>query len=245
MPKIEIDYSNTIIYKIICKDSNVNDVYVGHTTNFVQRKHAHKQSCINNKSHNYKCKLYETIRNNGGWDNWNMEIINFFNCKDHFEARQKEQEYYISLNANLNSIEPLSSTPKFQYKKVLNNDDTPNTVISTPNLVTGVTCTNKYTCNSCKYSTCRKSQYDRHLATTKHNLTTKYLKYNSKPINKEYKCVCGKIYKYDSGYYRHKKTCAKQNIHYDNHNNIISMHDELKIMMCEILEKIKLMYPLP
>ena len=57
--------------------------------------------------------------------------------------------------------------------------------------------------------------------------------------------IDGKIYKYDSGYYRHKKTCAKQNIHYDNHNNIISMHDELKIMMCEILEKIKLMYPLP
>ena len=79
MPKIEIDYSNTIIYKIICKDSNVTDVYVGHTTNFVQRKYAHKQGCINNKSPNYKCKLYEVIRNNNGWDNWHMEIVNFFN----------------------------------------------------------------------------------------------------------------------------------------------------------------------
>ena len=67
MPKIEIDYSNTIIYKITCKDPNITDVYVGHTTNFVQRKHAHKQSCINNKSSNHKCKLYEVIRNNGGW----------------------------------------------------------------------------------------------------------------------------------------------------------------------------------
>ena len=95
MPKTEIDYSNTIIYKITCKDSNVNDLYVGHTTNFVQRKHAHKQSCINDKSPNHKCKVYEVIRNNGGWDNWNMEIINFFNCYDHYEARQKEQEYFI------------------------------------------------------------------------------------------------------------------------------------------------------
>ena len=84
MPKTEIDYSNTIIYKITCNNPNVNDLYVGHTTNFVQRKHAHKQSCINDN-----CKLYNVIRNNGGWNNWNMEIINFFNCKDHYEARKK------------------------------------------------------------------------------------------------------------------------------------------------------------
>ena len=107
MPKTVIDYSNTIIYKITCKDTNDPDVYVGHTTNFVQRKHAHKQSCINNKSPNYNCKLYEVIRNKGGWNNWKMEIINFFECKDHYEARKKEQEYFISLNATLNSIEPM------------------------------------------------------------------------------------------------------------------------------------------
>ena len=107
MPKTDIDYTNTIIYKITCKDPTVTDVYVGHTTNFVQRKHAHKQSCTNTKSRNYKCKLYDVIRNNNGWDNWNMEIVNFFNCKDSYEARQKEQEYFILLNATLNSIEPL------------------------------------------------------------------------------------------------------------------------------------------
>ena len=43
MSKKDIDYSNTIIYKITCKDENVTDVYVGHTINFVQRKHAHWQ----------------------------------------------------------------------------------------------------------------------------------------------------------------------------------------------------------
>uniref|UniRef100_A0A6C0LR70 C2H2-type domain-containing protein n=1 Tax=viral metagenome TaxID=1070528 RepID=A0A6C0LR70_9ZZZZ len=107
MPKTEIDYSNTIIYKITCKDPTVKDVYVGHTTNFVQRKHAHKQSCTNNKSSNYDCKLYEVIRNNGGWNNWFMEIVGFFNCNDHYEARKKEQEYFELLRATLNSIEPM------------------------------------------------------------------------------------------------------------------------------------------
>ena len=50
MPKTDIDYSNTIIYKITCNDVSVKEVYVGHTTNFVQRKHAHKQACNNEKS---------------------------------------------------------------------------------------------------------------------------------------------------------------------------------------------------
>jgi hypothetical protein len=111
MPKKDIDYSTTIIYKISCNDESISDLYVGHTTNFVQRKHAHKLSCTNIKSSNYKCKLYSVIRNNGGWDNWKMEILNFFNCKDHYEARKKEQEYFILLKATLNSIEPLP-TPK-------------------------------------------------------------------------------------------------------------------------------------
>jgi hypothetical protein len=113
-----VDYSNTIIYKITCNEPTVLDTYVGHTTNFVQRKHAHKQSCVNTKSANYKCKLYETIRNNGGWSNWHMEIIHFFNCKNHYEARQKEQEYFVLLNANLNSIEPFP-LPKPSHIKVM------------------------------------------------------------------------------------------------------------------------------
>ena len=116
MPKTDIDYSNTIIYKITCKDTEIKDVYVGHTTNFVQRKHAHKQGCINPKSSNYDCKLYNTIREKGGWTNWRMEILNFFNCFDHYEARQKEQEYFISLNANLNSIQPMPK-PKEKEEK--------------------------------------------------------------------------------------------------------------------------------
>ena len=81
MPKLEIDYSNTIIYKITCKDESIKEVYVGHTTNFVQRKHLHK-NCSYNISN--KLKLYETIRKYGGWNNWTMEIISFFNCLDNY-----------------------------------------------------------------------------------------------------------------------------------------------------------------
>ena len=42
MPRKEIDYSKTVIYKIVCNDLNVKDVYVGHTTDFTKRKATHK-----------------------------------------------------------------------------------------------------------------------------------------------------------------------------------------------------------
>ena len=45
MTKTEVDYSNTIIYKISCKNSSCKEMYIGYTTNFTQRKHAHKQTC--------------------------------------------------------------------------------------------------------------------------------------------------------------------------------------------------------
>jgi len=69
----------------------------------------------------------------------------------------------------------------------------------------------KYTCNFCDYSTCRKSQYDRHLLTAKHRKIVNDSENSSKPKDDMYECVCGKTYKYDSGYYRHKKSCTSQN----------------------------------
>jgi hypothetical protein len=190
MPKTEIDYSNTIIYKITCKDPDIKDVYVGHTTNFVQRKHAHKQNCNNPKSSNYACKLYNTIREKGGWTNWHMEILNFFNCFDHFEARQKEQEYFISLNANLNTIQPM---PKPKEKEEEEEEEEKKVPQSS-----GIFC-----CEKCNYTTSRKSQYDRHNATTKHLENIKQLQ-----LVDEYICKsCNKSYIHHSSLWKHKKNC--------------------------------------
>ena len=38
MPKQDIDYSNTIFYKISCKDENIKELYIGHTTNYCSMK---------------------------------------------------------------------------------------------------------------------------------------------------------------------------------------------------------------
>jgi hypothetical protein len=218
MPKTEIDYSNTIIYKITCKDSAVTDVYVGHTTNFVQRKHAHKQSCINNKSANHTCKVYQVIRANGGWNNWKMEIINFFDCKDHYEARKKEQEYFISLNANLNSIEPMPK-PKVKDKEeekkekeiIVCNMEYSNVEEhnkTNTQLIVDVENTKKhnlFNCEKCNFNCSKKSEWERHLVTRKHiSLTTLTEK---TPLHV---CIhCSKKYNSREGLWYHKKTCNK------------------------------------
>ena len=45
MPKTKINYENAIIYKIVCNDLNIKDLYVGHTTDFIRRKYDHKKRC--------------------------------------------------------------------------------------------------------------------------------------------------------------------------------------------------------
>ena len=53
MPRTAINYEKTIIYQIVCKDITITDKYVGHTTNFTNRKRNHKMSCNNIKNNTY------------------------------------------------------------------------------------------------------------------------------------------------------------------------------------------------
>ena len=226
MPKLEIDYSNTIIYQIKCKDPTIKDLYIGHTTNFVQRKHAHKNNCTNTKTEQYKCKLYEFIRNNGGWSNWKMEIINFFNCRDHYEARQKEQEYFISLHATLNSVDPM---PKPKTKKlVIKTKPTKKTFycetcdihyntlklfekhshsweMETQNPHLSL----KYNCEICHTKTNNKKDFKKHLMTAKHQKGDAGDTGDAVgDVRKEYTCTkCNITYKSRNGLWKHNKKC--------------------------------------
>jgi hypothetical protein len=234
MPKIDIDYSNTIIYKISCKDPSIKDVYVGHTTNFVQRKHSHKQNCVNEKSPSHKCKLYKVIRENGGWNNWIMEIIKFFNCKNQYEARIKEQECFVSLNATLNSIEPIPKPKNNNENKTSHKCDICNISCKNENLFNIHNQTKKhigkitekehlesceilktlkgkgFCCEKCKYCSFNKKDYNRHLLTKKHknNDTSPNLTDEKPPKNPVFVCKCGNEYKHRQSLFSHKKMCS-------------------------------------
>jgi hypothetical protein len=106
MPRVPIDYANTIIYKIVCNDLSITDCYVGHTTDFVRRKSCHKYICKNEKDEKHNLKIYKAIRDNGGWTNWCMITIEKYPCKDVYEACIRERYYYEQLNSNLNMVFP-------------------------------------------------------------------------------------------------------------------------------------------
>ncbi len=199
MPKCPIDYSNTVIYKIFCKDSNITDIYVGHTTNFSKRKYTHRQMCKNEKN---TTNIYKVIRNNGGWDNWDMVIINTYNCKNATEARQKEHQYYLELKPTMNTTPPCSlkipvtkDNQTIKYEKTETNSGKDG--VSTVNY--------KYKCDMCKYSTIRLSQWNRHLDTMKHISLTSPV---PEATDTKYKCNnCNRNYHSRTTLWRHKKYC--------------------------------------
>jgi hypothetical protein len=90
---------NYIFYKIYCQDNDY--IYVGSTCNFNNRKRQHKENTnLDNKKNNLK--VYKTIRENGGWENWKMIQIGTREQITKRQAEQIEEEYILQLKAELN-----------------------------------------------------------------------------------------------------------------------------------------------
>ena len=124
MPRLPIKFDNCVIYKIVCNDLNVKELYVGSTTDFPKRKSQHKSSCNNNNNKEFNRKLYEMIRANGNWDNWAMLEIEKFPCNDSNEARTRERYWYEQLNAQLNMIKPIITKEELkEYLKQYREDN--------------------------------------------------------------------------------------------------------------------------
>lgn len=238
MPKENIDYSNTIIYKIYCIDNTISHVYVGHTTNFIKRKYQHK-NCSNNL--NNKLKIYEIIRQNGGWNNWDMVEIAKYNCKNKTEARIKEQYHFEELKATLNSCPPCADKIKYLcltcniqcnspevYETHINCNDNKIQVSNIIDNNSNSFCKKSMLfCEKCEYITNNKKDFKKHLLTTKHYKLTNIIieptiKTQNKEVNKFICKKCSEQYYSRVSLWRHKKKCElynKTNIHQDNNNN--------------------------
>jgi hypothetical protein len=108
------EINDYVIYKIVCL-SKPDLVYVGSTANFYSRRNCHKASCNNpnRKEHNHK--IYVVIRENGGWDNFNMVIVDELKQLTLIKSRMIEEEWRLKLNANLNSQKCFGAETKEEY----------------------------------------------------------------------------------------------------------------------------------
>jgi len=120
MPKKTItDY---VFYKIVCDDCP-DYIYIGSTSNFRDRKSGHKRSCNNPNEKNHNIKLYQVIREYGGWTNWNMVVIDKAEQLTLTDSRIKEEQLRKEYNGNLNMCRAFrSDEEKKADKKILNKE---------------------------------------------------------------------------------------------------------------------------
>jgi hypothetical protein len=174
-----------------------------------------------------------------------MEIINFFNCYDHYEARQKEQEYFISLNATLNSVEPMPKpkekpqpiiTPIKTEELIYNESNTNAELLMNPNIITSEN-HQGFDCSICDFQCCKKGDYNRHLMTLRHQRLTNPNNFTSETNDRVYNCNCGKTYKHMSSLCAHKKSCNPEEIVNNADTSLIvqlmKQNNEFKHMLVE------------
>ena len=112
----KVDYSKSIIYKLCCKNPLITDIYIGSTTNFKCRKNRHKYCCNVEDNKSYNCNVYEFIRNNGGFQNWDMIMVEEYCCENKKQLETRERHWIEELKSSLNRNVP-TRTQSERYQK--------------------------------------------------------------------------------------------------------------------------------
>lgn len=103
MTDAEVDYSNTIFYKLRCADPLNKSLFVGHTVDFSASEERHRTL-----SKVDEAAVHREIREGGGWENWRMEMLGVRDCANQSEAQRVEKEFARSLGGQM-----LSETSNF------------------------------------------------------------------------------------------------------------------------------------
>ena len=234
MPKIKIDYGNMIFYKVYCINPAIKKIFIGHTTNMVQRKHVLKK-----QSEVRYLEMFDVINKNGGWKCWRIKELEKYNeCKTYTDVLLREKYHYdVFYNtAEVSSDSEIKMNVKDDYKTNIENNNSSN---------------NNYKCNYCQYECFQKKHMDQHISTRKHkNMVEEIEKINeykkkineckentniennAEPEKKEYKCIaCGKIYKNMSGLCKHRHICKQKMLQKIQQKEAVSktIHDESEI----------------
>jgi len=90
------------VYKLAIKDGSIDDCYVGSTCRIRQRKYDHKINCNNENRHSYNYRVYRFIRENGGFENWDLYLLDEIKYNDKIEILKREREWIERLKPKLN-----------------------------------------------------------------------------------------------------------------------------------------------
>ena len=108
------------IYEIKSRDKSVTEIYIGSTSDMKKRLRDHKTNCNNKIYKDYNYPLYRYIRENGGFDNFEMIEIDSGECEDITELHCAEQ-FYIDMSGGienlLNGKDALLDKKKYREKQ--------------------------------------------------------------------------------------------------------------------------------
>ena len=93
-PLMETSYT---IYMLKCRDPLVTDIYVGSTMNVVTRMKYHRHG-----SKHVNTPVYQAIRANGGWLNWEMVVLETYMAVTRTLVAKREGYWHAKLHARLN-----------------------------------------------------------------------------------------------------------------------------------------------
>ena len=108
-----------LIYLIKHKTDDTKNVYIGSTINLKERIRSHRKDCNNEKRKNYNFKLYQYIRENGGFNQYEFIILECYVCNFKYELYDREDDYIKMHPNNLNSYRAYLTDEehKNRYKK--------------------------------------------------------------------------------------------------------------------------------
>ena len=104
-------------------------------------------------------------------------------------------------------------------------------------------------CNSCSFVCSKKGDYNRHILTAKHAKLTKCYEMLTENTSNDFTCECGRYFKHQSSYSRHKSSCRKLDqsiIHnkdkiidqlYQENREMKDANREMKSMFMMMMEK--------
>jgi hypothetical protein len=171
MTRGNVDYSKGCIYKICCKDSSITDIYIGSTTNFRGRKSQHKSSCNNENANGFNMNIYKTIREKGGWENWDMVLIENYSSNSKKELEKREREKFDELKPTLNTVRPIVTLEEMKETHI---KAAKNYLINNPE----------------RRKETHKTYYNNHKEILRDKGNKRYENIGSEKIQ----CECGKIY---------------------------------------------------
>ena len=128
---------------------------MGSTEDLKTRTRRHQRD---SKNETNTVKLYNTIRDNGGIDNWTLEVIESGTVETRFEIKSRERYYYDILRADLNMIRPQASKEERRLYNIEYSEQNKDNIEQN--------CSIKVHCDACNCET-RKSDIAKHKKNTK------------------------------------------------------------------------------